>query len=503
MFLLLIILVSLASGYELSSVPESLHSINGTGYSPWQNARDASCNTTRAAASECYARGDTETLEASGFFFDVPNVTWLEARWEVSVFPVPLEGWILETLEMRWNDSFVIDRASPNYTSHDEGVEIRVRAAGDLNWSRISLRIAFSSTNEDALFLVSCVELRAGSDWTPPIPQPPELVHYEYFLAGAIALCGVAIAIHRVRARRRVVRHGSEDVELGEIEHTLYVERAALSHEKTGFRDAFVASAERCVANGRPSIACKLTDPGDCDRFRRLRGAHHVNLVHFMGLYRFDSHSVFTIWRSYRARLNDWRQSQDACASLALRISQAAACGLAVLQDHMFVHGDVSCRNMVIDGEGCIKLSDAGHARRHDVEKYLDREPGDSPLRGMAPEAAKGGVLDLATDRWSFGALCWEAGSRVDAIPFVRLTNREWLERSDELDWERPEHASDAMWSVATHCLLANRDERQGVGALRNELLAESRDVGQCLEEEEGDDEALYLVSLERRANRK
>jgi hypothetical protein len=481
-----------AVGAELTSAPRVVRSLNGTGYSlPWQNPSDAACGVARAAASQCFARSETQVLEASGFSFDVPYVNSLEARWEVSVFPVPLDGWKLLLLEMRWNDSVGIDLGSPNRTSYDESVALRIRAPGDLDWDGVRLRIALASTNEDALFLVSCVEMRAGSDWEPPPVPPPKAFHYEYGVAVALIAWILIVAAHRLRARWRVIRHRDSDIELNPLVHTLYLDRFELAPEETGFNDHFVSSAQRCVANGDGAIACKLRNPGERDRFRRLRGARHINLLSFLGLHAPESSvSVFSVWLTYDRRLNEWRRDQYQCAALALRIAQAAACALATLHDHVFVHGDVSCRSMVVAADGCMKLADAGHARDHDVAEYLKLEGAASPLRWMAPEAVKSGVLDLATDRWSLGVLCWEAASEPGAAPFPEIANSDWIAELERLAWDRPDHATDGMWRVANQCLRVNRDDRQGIAALRDELMGESRVLGQHRD----DDDETYLL---------
>ena len=215
-FLIMAFAATIAHATELSSAPASLRSLNGTGFSPWQNLDDARCDTPSAAAAECYARADTEILEARGFDFDIPNIRWLEARWDVSISPVPADGWSLRMLQLRWGDS-MIDLASPNYTSHDENVALFIRVAGLVDWHNVSMLIAFESTNEDATFLLSCVELRAGDDRTTSEPQAPRIFHYEFGLAVGIAIVVLAGYVRRRRSRRRELRRGVDAFELTEI----------------------------------------------------------------------------------------------------------------------------------------------------------------------------------------------------------------------------------------------------------------------------------------------
>lgn len=478
---LFLLCVMISHGIELTSTPAQLCSLNGTGFSSWQNLDDARCDTPRAAAAECYARVGTETLEAQGFDFDLPSVSWLEARWDVSVVPVPADGWILRTLQLRWNES-ALDLSSPNHTSHDEGVSLRIRVTGEIDWRNVSLRIAFESTNEDATFLVSCIELRAGSDWTPPEPPLPRVIHYEFGIAGAILLLLITGCIRRARSHRAALRRSDDDTELMSLGPSLFVKNACFDSTEIieGGGDTFVEDERVCTLSGDRAIACKLKKPGDRDRFHRLQTARHANLVNFLGLYDGGGRGLFTIWSYYRVRLNDWRRDQTPCAALGLRISQVAACALSALQRHLYVHGDVACRNLVIEADDRIALVGAGHAREHDVPSYLELDNPRNPLRWMAPEAVSNNVLDLATDRWSLGVLLWEACSSPDTVPFGEIPLREFARRASKLELalEQPEHATDAVWAIAQTCLRANRDERANIDHVRDALLAEGEVLG-------------------------
>jgi len=221
LLLLVLMLVGSVSGStELRSSPSVVRSVpdsNSTYQSAWTNLDDASCAiANRAAASECYARSETETLEASGFEFDIPSITELEARWDVSVNPVPYEGWILRELSMQLGSGSTLDLSSPNVTSHDESVSLRIRISGNVDWHNVVLRVSFENTDQDTIFLVSCVELRASTDWEP-IP-----VLYEYWVMGCLVLVGLMIGIHRLCVRRHVLRI-KPDREFSVIAPALYV----------------------------------------------------------------------------------------------------------------------------------------------------------------------------------------------------------------------------------------------------------------------------------------
>ena len=503
-FLNLVIITLYPKGFaiELTSSPTTIRSLNNTGFTRWQNPEDARCESSRSSASECYARTYTEILEAQGFVFDLPHVRWLEARWDIDIEPVPVDGWILHTLQLQWDDN-VLNLSSPNHSSHDKSVSLRIRAVGDIDWRNISLRVAFESTNEDAIFLVTCIELKAKSDWEPPVPEPPKLVHYEFGLAVMILFCILIIAFHQGRFFRYKLYRNAEDArsELVDIESStssttlLYrtdVAFRGLNIVKSDNDDPFIKKILKCVYGEDQAFEAYAhelrIDDDTLDRFSRLRRIHHVNLVDFLGIYK-ENHTpkgTFVIWASYKEPLNNYRNRVDPCADLGLRISQAASCGLACLHRHLYMHGDVSCRNLVINNEDRITLIGAGHVTSHNVSSYIDRNaPKTDPLRWMAPEAIKNNVLDLSTDTWSMGVLIWEACSALDAIPFEMSSKHSSQQDfiDDQVDQlpkpiQQPEYAIKSVWAIAETCLKKSRDSRPSMIHVRDALLAESDIAG-------------------------
>lgn len=473
------LVVKVALAVELVSSPAEFRSVNVTGYSPWLNLGDAACASVRAAAAECYAGANTEELVASGFSFDVPagEIESIEARWEVSSFPVPLAGWRVARAAVRFNETVMIDVGGGNATL-ESSLAILIRVVGD--WRNITLHLILASTNEDTNFLASCIELRAHSNWIEPLPPPPSVFRYEIILGALMAIAIAAICAHRFASRRHVIT--ARNVirgELAELSQPVYViGPVEIGENMPELEDGFVKRAFFCRLGEREAVACALRDSSDHRRFRRLRAIHSSHLIGFFGVYDAGSAGFCTVWARYRIRLNDWRRGVDQCAEVSLAIVQAAACALAALQKEHFVHGAVSCRAMIVEDDGRVSLAGSGHARKHDVDAY---EANDLPaLRVLAPEVLFDGSVDLATDRWGFGALCWEACSDIDAIPFATLGASEFRAKLADLEWAPPEHAAESTWEIARRCLVRDPGDRPRMSVMRDALKAQSEALGEA-----------------------
>ena len=74
------------------------------------------------------------------------------------------------------------------------------------------------------------------------------------------------------------------------------------------------------------------------------------------------------------------------------------------------VHGDLACRNMYLDENRTVKISDFGINIREKGKHRLYVKVGQTrlPLRWMAPEAITEGKLSVASDIWAVGVTLWE-----------------------------------------------------------------------------------------------
>jgi eukaryotic-like serine/threonine-protein kinase len=93
----------------------------------------------------------------------------------------------------------------------------------------------------------------------------------------------------------------------------------------------------------------------------------------------------------------------------AVELAIAVAEGLAFAHAQGLVHRDVKPQNVLLDGEGAVKVTDFGIARSLDVERGLTEAGtilGTSDY--ISPEQAGGRLVTPATDVYSLGVVLWE-----------------------------------------------------------------------------------------------
>jgi eukaryotic-like serine/threonine-protein kinase len=127
----------------------------------------------------------------------------------------------------------------------------------------------------------------------------------------------------------------------------------------------------------------------------------------------------------------------------ALHIARQAARGLAKVHQLGIVHCDVKPANLMLTGDGIVKILDFGIARLSGEDLPARATPSGTP-RYRSPEQVRGGEIGAASDVWSLGIVLYEM---VTGRPPRRN------ERGEVLPWELPEGAPAELARILSRML--------------------------------------------------
>ncbi len=143
--------------------------------------------------------------------------------------------------------------------------------------------------------------------------------------------------------------------------------------------------------------------------FVETLGQFDVAGLPYVALERIDGVTVFELWRKTGAL------SYPAVAKLGAEVSQALAV-MHVLRDENgtplgALHRDISCRNVMVDVTGRVRIIDLGAAFSHSADRSAVSKVGVviGTLSYLPPEIFEGGDDTPARDMWCVGVMLLEA----------------------------------------------------------------------------------------------
>ena len=154
----------------------------------------------------------------------------------------------------------------------------------------------------------------------------------------------------------------------------------------------------------------------------------HANLVRFLGALAMSSTTYLVLGLVRQGNLHTLLRS--AAGSIYTRPYAVMRClrdmSAALRHVHAagIVHRDVSCRNILVDSDGCMVLADLGLATllAHNAHDELEHERQQQqrmavPVRWTSPEALAGDSLSSISDVWALGVAAWEM-TAGGALPY-------------------------------------------------------------------------------------
>ena len=234
------------------------------------------------------------------------------------------------------------------------------------------------------------------------------------------------------------------------------------------------------------------TDPDRLARFQReaqvLASLNHPNIAHIHGLE--DSGGV-------RALVMELVEGEDLAQRItrgailideALPIAKQIAEALEAAHEQGIIHRDLKPANIKVRNDGTVKVLDFGLAKAMEPVGLISSNLSQSPtittpamtqagmILGtaayMAPEQARGKVVDRRADIWAFGCVLYEMLTRRRAFSGQTVPDTIGAVLGREPDWTLlPPHASASVRRVLQRCLEKDPRRRlRDIGDARLEL---------------------------------
>ena len=135
-------------------------------------------------------------------------------------------------------------------------------------------------------------------------------------------------------------------------------------------------------------------------------------------------------------------------------IGAQVASGMAHLEEHNYMHGDLAARNVLVGDSYIVKIADFG------LGEYTQHEGGTFHTKWTAPEAALLNRFSIHSDVWSFGIFMYELLTH-GRIPYPGMTDAEVLENLKQgYRMPHPPGCPEDIYKIMMNCWRDDPQER-------------------------------------------
>jgi len=225
------------------------------------------------------------------------------------------------------------------------------------------------------------------------------------------------------------------------------------------YRDTEVLFAIKCIKKKRLVNDAMLAQ-ARAEKKVLLKNTHPF-IVHLYRTFRDDAHVYLLFEYVSGGELDQYFRAQNRCFDLATTQFYASELVLALeyLHDSLgAAHRDIKLNNVMINGEGHLRLADFGFARSLDADELAYTLVGTPEY--LPPEVLRGKGYSTSCDWWSLGITIYKMLNGHG--PFFRPTRAEIFAAIVDGRFEFPAHFDPATRDLLRGLLTANEKKRLG-----------------------------------------
>ncbi len=230
--------------------------------------------------------------------------------------------------------------------------------------------------------------------------------------------------------------------------------------------------------NGTRRVAVKRMieqfRPAEClqDEVVTMKSLCHPNLVQFYSVsMRIGEPTCLIVELMEGGSLRDYLRGEGKTLQLSELIEKAEqiAAGMAYLEQHNYIHQNLSARNVLLTKDLTCKVSDYGVIR---LLKQVNEE-GSIQMRlskRTAPEAFLYGEFTIKSDVWSYGIVLYEIIT-YGQLPYLGMSNSEVMKKLQEgYRIPCPENCQEKLYEIMLSCWKEDKESRPTFETLRWQL---------------------------------
>ena len=211
-------------------------------------------------------------------------------------------------------------------------------------------------------------------------------------------------------------------------------------------------------------VAVRILKPGgiDIQEVQNIKKIRHRHLVQLYAVCAKEEPVYIITELIKNGNLRDYLRGEGRCLKLPqlIDIGAQVASGMAHLEEHHCIHGNLAARNVLVRDSYNVKIADFGLARVINNEHTECEGRIFYPTRWTAPEAAHFNCFSIHSDVWSFGIFMCEVIT-YGRVPYPAMTNTEVLEKVQQgYRMPRPPNCPDLIYNTMERCWLQDPQER-------------------------------------------